>query len=157
MAGTKMAGPPTQLVVDGKTITSPLKMAEAINTHYVNKIKSTREELGEPTSDPCAGLRRMVKDKQLENTLTVKAPTRRQLADLVSSMKPTKSAGYDDINMKIIKDYYSVLEEPLHHFVTRVIETQDYPQAIKVSRVVPLLKAPDLNTTDCKSYRRVNI
>ena len=99
----------------------------------------------------------MVKDKQLENTLTVKALTRRQLADLVSSMKPTKSAGYDDINMKIIKDYYSVLEEPLHHFVTRVIETQDYPQSIKVSRVVPLLKAPDLNTTDCKSYRLVNI
>ena len=59
--------------------------------------------------------------------------------------------------MKIIKDYYSVLEEPLPHFVTRVIETQDYPQAIKVSRVVPLLKAPDLNTTDCKSYRPVNI
>ena len=72
-------------------------------------------------------------------------------------MKPTKSAGHDNINMKIIKDYYSVLEEPLHHFVTRVIETQDYPQAIKVSRVVPLLKAPDLNTKDCKSNRLVNI
>ena len=103
MASMKLAGSPTQLVVDGKTITSPLKMAEAINTHYVNKIKSTRQELGEPTSDPCAGLRRMVKDKQLENTLTVKAPTRRQLADLVSSMKPTKSAGYDDIKRKLLR------------------------------------------------------
>ena len=123
MAGKKMAGPPTQLVVDSKTITSPEKMAYAINTHYVKKIKSTRQDLSEATSDPCAGLRRMVKDKHFENTLTIKAPTIRQLADLVSSMKPTKSAGYDNINMKIMKDYYSVSEEPHHQFVTRVIET----------------------------------
>ena len=60
MAGTKMAGPPTQLVVDGKTITSPPKMAEAINAHYVNKIKSTRQDIGETTSTPHAGLRRVV-------------------------------------------------------------------------------------------------
>ena len=157
MAGTKVTGPPSQLVDQGQTITSPSKMAQTMNNFYINKIKKIREKFLEPTNDPCGGLRSMVEGKNLNGSLSIQVPTRWQLSNLISSMKPTKSAGYDDINMKLIKDYYSVLEEPIYHLVKRVIETQTFPQSLKVSRVIPLLKGTDLNTTDCASYRPVNI
>ena len=57
ISGIKPSGPPNQLTVQGQPVRSPSKLADVMNKHYINKIKSIRSNFKRPQNDPCAGLR----------------------------------------------------------------------------------------------------
>ena len=105
MSGIVKSGTPRALVIEGSTVSSPLTMAGILNTNYVEKIKGIRASLGTSSSDPCAGLKIMVRDKHLTNTWSIKVPTKQELRSLVFSMKSSASAGSDEVNMITVKKY----------------------------------------------------
>ena len=99
----------------------------------------------------------MVKDSNLKDTFNIEVPTRLQLKEIINSMKPTPSTGTDGLNMKLFKDYYSVLEEPIFNLIKTTILTGKFPETLKVAKVIPILKANNLDPTNPANYRPINL
>ena len=57
----------------------------------------------------------------------------------------------------MIKECLNVLSKPLTNLVNKSIETKQYPQTLKKSKVIPLLKNNLKPTSDPASYRGVNL
>ena len=55
--GWKSSGPPSSLIVDGKLITAPQKIAEAQNKYFSDKVTSLRNTLPPVTQDPLSILK----------------------------------------------------------------------------------------------------
>ena len=71
-------------------------------------------------------------------------------------MKSTNSTGWDTISMRTIKILQKQLESALLNLINTSISTQTYPDNMKHSKAIPLLKSgkPSNLTT---SYRLINI
>ena len=156
MTGQSTLGTPTQVVVDGKTIQSPIKMAEAFNNFYLEKIKKIRDKFVHPVNDPAAGIRELVSGKNLEGSFGIKPITRKQLNQSIRQMRATKSVGTDGISMKLIKDFQPILEPALHNIINRSIVTNTFPSTLKTSKIIPIQK-PDTSPNNCASFRPINI
>ena len=111
-----------------------------MNKFYTNKVKTTRQGLPVSVKDPYKGLRTMMQGKDIENKLKIRIPAAREIDIMIKRMKPTTSSGSDSINMKMIKDYYPALREPLHNLIRTTIRTGTFPESLKTSRVIPLFK-----------------
>ena len=59
---------------------------------------------------------------------------------LVDKMKPTGSAGEDEISMRMIKDARQELQPLLLVMVNQTISTTDYPSSLKTTKIVPIEK-----------------
>ena len=78
------------------------------------------------------------------------------LDKIVKTMKASTSSARDMITVKTIKRLYRVLQYPLLNLINTIINTAEYPSALKLSKIVPLLKGskpPNL----IKSYRAINL
>ena len=71
MTGQATLGTPIQIVKEGRTIQSPVQIAETLNKFYIDKIKLIRSKFQQPINDPAAGLRQMY----LEKTLRILSPS----------------------------------------------------------------------------------
>jgi hypothetical protein len=79
-----------------------------------------------------------------------------QLHKIVGNMRPTQSAGLDTISIKILKESFEIFAHPILNIVNTSIETGLFPNSLKTSKVIPVikrLKDPQLPA----SYRPINL
>ena len=156
MTGQNTLGSPTLITEGGKNIQSPSQLAELFNKFYIDKLNKIRSLFKHPINDPAAGLRLMVKNKNLENTFKIQPIGRPQLHNILKDMNATKSAGLDGISMKLVKEYQSILEPALLNIVNQSITHNTFPSTLKTSKVNPIQK-PDQSSNLCGSFRPINI
>ena len=75
---------------------------------------------------------------------------------MVVEMKGTKSTGIDGISMKLIKQYFPYIETAMLKLVNQSILLKRFPQSLKRSKIVPILKQGK-NSGECGSYRPINL
>ena len=156
ITGKVTNGAPTLLSYGGSIITSPAKIAMVMNTFYIEKINKIRASLPPATVNPLDALKRLISGKNLKNTFSIKPVSRIQLRKLISKMKPSRSAGPDGLNMKMIKDYLPTLEPAIHNIVNQSILQNTFPSNLKISKVLPQLKSGE-SPTSPNSFRPINI
>ena len=156
ISGILPKGPPTLLNVGGIVVTSPRKIASAMNQFFINKIQGIISQIPVSHIDPLAGLRRMMADRPRIPPLQFRPVSRTELLKIIRSMRPTKSVGVDGISMKIIKDNIGLLAPAIHNIVNQSILHNTFPEGLKTSKVIPIIK-PEKSSCDPASYRPINI
>ena len=71
-------------------------------------------------------------------------------------MKSSTSSASDNISMKTIKNLYGVLQLPLLNLINSTITTSIYPENLKKSKIVPLLKK-NKPQNEIGSFRAINL
>ena len=79
-----------------------------------------------------------------------------QLDKIIKEMKPGSSTSADMISMRTIKKLFVTLKYPLLNLINTTITTSEYPQNLKKSKIVPLLKKGK-PSNEIKSFRGINI
>ena len=95
---------------------------------------------------------------QLENSLSaIEIPliTQEESLDIIKKMKPTDSAGLDDINSRFIKLIPKTVSLKMTHLINTIIRSKMYPKILKISKVLPILKQGK-SPTEPSSYRPIS-
>ena len=79
-----------------------------------------------------------------------------QLRSTLLNMKSTGSTRGDDISMRLLKQAQSELELLLLHLVNATIKTNEFPESLKITKVVPIKKVGK-EPTNSDGWRPVNV
>ena len=151
--GWSSSGPPSQLLVDGKHITSPLAMATTLNKFYIDKQKKIIDEIPKVDADPLGKLRERMEGR--ECNFTIQMVTEEEVLSILNSLKNTTSTGVDWIDNRCLKLAAKELTTPITRIINLSINSSTFPTSYKTSKIIPLLKKSS-NPILCNSFRPVN-
>ena len=154
MTGQKKFTSP-QIIIEGNShYMSPGSMAAALNRQYIQKVKSVISQIPETDIDPLVNFERVI--GKVTHTLSFKQISMGELVKMIDSMKPTGSAGKDEISMRMLKDARAELQPLILILVNQAIKLRTYPEQLKTTKIVPIEKKGKTKTTS-DGWRPVNV
>ena len=145
---------PTSQSKDGKIINDPKGIADMINIAQISRNIKLHREVTKSMIDHKTNYRKLVIGKNLEFQLRTINMT--ELKTTIKNMKASNSAGVDGISVKTLKKIIRPLYPAILNLVNNCITTSTYPEALKISKVIPLRKQ-NKPENEPLSYRAVNI
>ena len=91
----------------------------------------------------------------LVKSLFLQKVTPSEIFTVVSKFKNKTSCGYDNISMSVIKKVIHTIVQPLVHIYNTSFEKGEFPNSMKVAKVIPLFKAGERN--EFCNYRPVSV
>ena len=163
------------LVEDENIITDDKKNAEIMNEYFVNITKDLNisgimtETLPENIDVRCIDpIEKIIHNYRNHPSICkineIVKPTEKfsfhivnesQIENEICKLNSKKSAGYDDIPPRVIKDSVRVLKAPLTNLFNTSVEISHFPDDLKYANVSPLFKNDE--STSKKNYRPISI
>ena len=134
-------GPPNQIFYDGHLERSPFKIAEALNSFFIEKISNLKNKLPAPTGYPLRFLKRMMAANTREFKLKPVYP--QEVSRILKELNNSKSTGLDSIDVQTIKMITEDILPPLTHIINLSLGSSTFPLEWKKAKVIPLLKKGD--------------
>ena len=148
----KSAGTPRQILDQNKMYSKSLDIARLLNTFFVQKIKllSSQFKSYPPNYDGCHKAMGPKGCKMYLQFATVK-----QVTKIIKNLKSSKSLAIDELDSFSLKIAAEVIGPVVHHLVTLSLMQNRFPEAWKLSKVIPLHKKG--SALDKNNYRPVSI
>ena len=150
---TKSTGPKL-LITEGKTTQSPKAMATILNKTYLTRAADLYRSVPKTDIDPLVNFNKLTEDKELK--FDFKIVDNDTILQTLKQINPSMSSSNDKIPMKFISLFHKPLLKSLTTLVNNTIITQQYPNSLKETKIIPLLK-PGKNPNDPKSFRGINL
>ena len=144
---------PSYINLNGYIFQSPKMISNMMNDFYINKIKDIRDGFSTPSVDPI----RILENVSTRNRNIFKLPfiTPDETEKIIMGQKNSSSTGYDSISNKILRKIGPEMAPILAHLINSIIRTGIFPNCLKVSKIIPILKSGK-NSTSLDSFRPVN-
>ena len=145
--------PPSEILWEGKRVTSPKKISNIINKFYKQKIKKIESAFKDPKVDPIEILERVC--NKPKSKFSFRKMKYEETLEIINSMKNTNSCGFDGISSKTIKKVPKQTAMYMTHIINCIIERKIYPEILKISKITPILKS-DKDKLNPGSYRPIS-
>ena len=146
--------PPRILKINGIFTTSLRKITNECNNYFVTKIQKLRDKFQQTNSVTAIEILKYLIPRVNQNIIFKKID-RQGVKKLLKQAKATNSLGNDIVSMKTIKKLGHCIEPYIEHLINTIIESENYPNIFKVSKITPTLK-PDKSANLIDSYRPIN-
>ena len=153
LANMNLIQTPRKLLEEGKIQTSLKMIAQILQIHFINKIIQIRNKFKPPHMDPIYLLKRLIV-KPLSQ-FKLKEITLEVTKKIIKAMKASNTVGFDRISSKVLKLSLDLSAVLLTHAINVSIRTSTFPEALKVARVLPILKS-NKNVLDKMNYRPIS-
>ena len=153
IVGWSKSGPPTQLYINGKHITSPKAIASEMNKFFIEKQKRIISNIPIVEADPLTILRQRMSGRQ--GSFSFREVSDTEVFNIIKSIKNSTSTGVDWIDNRCLKLAARELTPAITRIINLSITTSVFPSEYKASKLVPILKK-DSNPMHCNSWRPVN-
>merc|ERR1711954_545075 len=139
--------------INNKVECSPKTLANEFSKTLLDKIQEIKSEL--PVNDIIA--EKIYKDlvPRNENDIKLKEVTIKEIYEIINKSRPTKLRGNNEVNMYILKQIPQLSAIALTHIINTIIRTGIFPDCMKISRVIPILK-PKKDKNLLRLYRPIN-
>jgi len=87
--------------------------------------------------------------------INLKSVSTKEIENLIKSLKPKNSSGYDRISTKLIKICSPFMSSPLAHICNKSLSSGIFPDCLKYAIVEPLFKKGD--KSKISNYRPISI
>ena len=144
---------PTEILVNGKIVHSPKKLANAFNDGYHEKTEKIRETFTETNIDPIDILNEVISTKN-ESTFELLQATPEELLEIILKSKNSRTCGFDSINMQILKQSAGFASLALAHLFNSILRKSKFPEVFKISRILPISK-PGKPPFELSSYHLI--
>lgn len=133
---------------DGKYLTNSKDIANYFNSTFIKTGESLASKISpHPSYQP---------PKQKQSNSFVFFPTDKcEIHDIISELKPNKSAGIDNIRSELLQKISQYIEDPLVKIFNRCMEIGIWPSCLKKTIVVPIFKKGDRSNTE--NYRPISL
>ena len=138
---------------DGKLTRKPKEIAEIANDHFISKIEKIRKEMMKTKVNPIEMLKKLIPRE--EKTMEFPLIKLEEMKRMIMKLPPTTSHGMDPMTNKKLKKMESRITPLMTHLVNSIIKKEKFPQIMKITRIVPILKKGK-DVLDIDSYRPIN-
>ena len=146
-------GSPTQIFYQGKMVTSPGGLSSCMNKFFLDKVKNLRNSIPLVHSDPLAKMKEAMENRNC--SFNLKEVSVENVKKVIYSLKNSTATGTDFIDTRTLKLSAELIAPALAHVINLSISSSTFPGIWKHSKVIPLLKSPDVDPLQPKSYRPV--
>ena len=146
---TKNIFPETFKLSNGQIISDPREIATAFNDYFISI-----GEMDEVAQQPNCHFTNYLSNKPKCN-LQFHPIDQTDVAQIIDNLKPKTSTGIDNISSKLLKQTKSSITAPLTIIVNQMMATGIFPDALKISKVIPLYKKGD--EANLSNYRPITL
>ena len=150
--GGKCGSCPTDIIDNGQRIKSPKKLSVLFNNFFKDKILTIRSSFKKCNNNAIEVLEKLI--KRPDSTFELSEVNIKDVYDIISDMGGTNACGFDDMNSKIIKLVPHITSIYITHLFNTIIRTKTFPQTLKITKLVPILKPQKLSTSK-ENYRPI--
>jgi len=147
------------LYLDGNTISDCQEMANAFNKYFLNIAKSINSKQNKPSSHNPQNITSlhylMQSFKNPFPNINLKSTSTGEIENIIKSLKPKNSSGYDGISTKLVKICSPFISSPLAHIYNKSLSSVIFPDCLKYAIVKPLFKKGD--KSKISNYRPIFI
>ena len=79
----------------------------------------------------------------VKNSLFLERTNPQEVTDICDGIRLGAAAGYDNINISVVKSTIDIISIPLAHIINLSISSGVVPRELKIARVIPLFKSGD--------------
>jgi len=149
------------LYLDGNTISDCHEIANALNKYFLNITKSINSKQNEPISHNLEKITPLYcLTQSFKNPfpyINLKFISTREIENIIKSLKPKNSSGYDGISTKLITICSPFISSPLAHICNKSLSSGIFPDRLKYAIVKPLFKKGDKSKISIVEYRETNL
>ena len=136
-------GPPQLLVIQGRRIEAPKKIAQEQLKFFNHKVDKLMQEIPRPTENPTIVLEEAMEnwDKDGErDMLELSETTEKAVLDIINSMGNSTACGKDTIDSIALKVAGGILAKPIAHVTNLSIKNSNFTDSWKTAKIIPLYK-----------------
>ena len=119
---------------NNKTISNNKEIASCFNNYFQNAASNLCKAIPMTSMDPCSYM-----PKNMTNTIFLKPTNDNEILQIISTCK-NASAGFDNIDMKIIKSIKLNIITPLVHVCNLSFAQGKFPDDFKMAKIIPIHK-----------------
>ena len=140
----------TEILVEGRVCTDEQDICSAFNRHFARAGEKLQASVGDlDRTDPCDTV------KRVNNAMKFGKVTESEVCQIVSQLKPKTSTGLDGISNWFLKKIVNILKGSLCVVFNKSLSSSEYPELMKVAKVIPLHKTGETNVLD--NYRPISL
>lgn len=139
-----------QLNIQGEITTNPLLIANHLNEFFTNIADHTLNN--QPRTKKQIATQPLSTNHDLTQ---LPLTNNHEVEAIINSLKPSTSAGLDEISAKILKHCSKALISPLTKIINLSLAQGHFPSALKQSKVYPKLKSGSL--LEATNYRPISL
>jgi hypothetical protein len=140
---------PQQFNINGAIEKNPRKIAEHFNRFYINIGKSLSANIQQGSKNPLEYLQNNVQE-----TIFIEQTNEHEISKIILGLKEG-SAGWDEIQAKMVKCSFNIFLKPLTHLINLSLLQGVVPSELKRAKVIPIYKSGD--PMFIKNYRPVSV
>ena len=125
IVGLESSGPPTRLIHEAKSISSPSGLASTMNKFFINKVKGLRSAIPQVETDPLANLRESLRKRPC--TFNLKLVNEQDVMKIINSLNNSSSTGVDFIDAPTIKLVRKQILPAVTKIINLSIQTLVFP------------------------------
>ena len=141
---------PDTITKNGVDIKDPTEIAQTFNEYFT----SIGPELASSIDFNVRHFADYICDHS-ETSLFFTPVTENEILTIVQSLEPSKSCGYDEINVNLLKKIIFYIVSPLNHVFNLSFTSGIFPDAMKIAKVIPVFKKDD--PAEIKNYRPISL
>ena len=129
---------PNEVIDKGHKIQDPGEIAEVFNNYFINvgpnlasKIPAVTEKFSQYIQS------------NTSQSLFFNPTNTHEILEIVRLLKTSKSSGYDELSVHLIKQIIHYIVSPLTHIFNLSLSSGIFPDSLKIARVIPIYKKDD--------------
>jgi len=148
---SQIAVPSSEFNLNGKILSEEQLIADNFNDYFVSIGKNLAEKIPE---SKISFLNYMPKNS-IKNSCALYLTTASEIIKIVSDMKNSESAGYDEISINLIKKCIDCIAEPLSLIFNSCLSEGLFPDSLKTAKVCPVFKSG--SKMEFTNYRPISV
>ena len=135
---------------DGKETKDNTQIADAFNTYF----STIGQELANQIPSNTGKVFQFLNHPET-STLFLNPVSETEVSSLICKLKDRKAAGMDQITNKVLKSINRIITPFLSHIFNLVLSKGQYPDALKIAKVIPIFKKGDATLPE--NYRPISL
>ena len=137
------------LMVDGIIKDDKTSIANGLNNHFANIATKMSENI------PYTTEYKKYLGESITESIFLHPVNKIEVERTISQMNGNKAMGHDKIHARNLKDLKEIISPLICHIVNLAFKTGEYPQQLKLAKVIPIYKKSD--PTNPNNYRPISL
>ena len=131
-------------------------MGKDISNQFGKYFSSVGKEFALKIEEPKTPLQNYLEKIQINpESMFFEPASLQEVSNIIHSLKPKNSSGYDDISNNLVKELHPVILKPLTEVINRSLQEGIFPDNMKRSDTIPLYKTKEKYYTT--NYRPISL
>ena len=139
-----------EFIVNDHKLSDPKQIANSFNTYFTNIGANLASNIPNNNRNFSQYLPRINNKSLFLNPTNI-----HEILEIVRLLKSTKSSGYDELSINVIKQIIHYIASPLCYIFNLSLSTGLFPQSMKTAKIIPIYKKNDASIIS--NYRPISL